>query len=514
MTRVPQTVRRIAIVGAGASGLTAARYATLSPDAVYTDANARVQSRYLLAEGCFDQIGILEQRDRVGGVWNPSSAYEKERLPQDVPQENPYPPLEDPIWRPVNSAAEEQREASFVSPLYDGLETNIPHNLMEFSDLPFPKEVQLFPTAEAVLEYLEDYSKDVRHLIQFHTQVVDIRLHDAATGTWTVTSKDLATGITRRDSYDAIVAASGHYNVPYVPSINGISAWDTAYPGTIIHSRFYANPERYRDKKVIVIGNSASGYDIGSQIGRVCRSPLLSSVQSPSYFGAPAGTDRQEYPPIAEFLSPDTHNRAVRFENGVVESDVDAIIFCTGYLYSFPFLSTIKPPVITDGSRTLRVYQQLFYIEQPTLVFPALTQKVIPFPTAEAQAAVLARVWSGRLELPSKQEMYAWEEQTVASRGQGKSFHVIGFPGDADYINFMHDWAARAEPLRCLSNNGQGKEGPYWGEEKRWMRERFSRFKEAFASKGEDRHQCRRVEELGFDFAAWKRDQLANGLPT
>lgn len=424
-----------------------------------------------------------------------------------MPQENPSPPLEDPLWRSPNSGGEEKRDATFVSPLYDGLETNIPHNLMAYTDLPFPKDAQVFPKAETVLKYLEDYSRDVRHLLQFHCQVVDISLQDTAAGTWSVSKKDLVTGNIQTDIYDAVVAASGHYNVPYLPSIPGISAWNEAYPNSIIHSRFYTNPEHYRDKKVIVVGNSASGLDIGNQVRKVSRAPLLLSVRSESYFGTAGGGNKRENPPIAEFLSPNTHTRAVRFQNGVVESDIDAIIFCTGYLYSFPFLRGVKPPVITDGGRTLRVYQHLFYIEQPTLVFPVLTQKVIPFPTAEAQSAVFARVWSGRLRLPSKQDMYEWEESTVASRGEGKSFHIIGFPGDADYINFMHDWAAKAEPRDGLVNDGQGKIGPYWGEEQRWIRERFTRIKEAFASKGEARHHCRLLEDLGYDFAAWKRRQ-------
>lgn len=378
---------------------------------------------------------------------------------------------------------------------------------MQFSDLPFPKGTQLFPEFEKVLEYLQKYSEDVKHLIQFHVQVLDVRLEDERVGRWAVTRKDLKSGLVRTDIYDAVVAASGHYNVPYVPSIKGISTWHETYRDSIRHSKFYTSPDAYKDKKVIVVGNSASGVDIGNQINSVCKGPLLSSTRSESYFTTGTDTGKREYPPIAEFLSPKTHNRAVRFENGEIEDDIDSIVFCTGYLYSFPFLETLEPSVITDGSRTLHAYQHLFYTTQPTLVFPVLTQKVIPFPTAEAQSSVFARVWSGRLSLPSKEEMDAWEEQTQISRGSGKSFHVLGFPMDADYINYMHDWAARAKPCPDLENEGRGKEGPYWAEKERWIRQRFTQIKQAFVEQGEARHHIENMEDLGFDFEAWKRRQ-------
>ena len=466
--------------------------------------------RYLVAEKCFGTIDIFEQRDQVGGVWNYSFATEKDQVPWEIPQENVNPPLEQPIWRtgkPHGVDGNVSQSATFVSPLYDGLEANIPRTLMQFSDLPFPKRTQLFPEFEKVLEYLQNYSEDVKHLIQFHVQILDVRLEDENVGRWAVTRKDLKSGIVRTDIYDAVVAASGHYNVPYVPSIKGISTWHETYPDSIRHSKFYTSPDAFKDKKVIVVGNSASGIDIGRQIKSVCKGPLLSSTRSESYFTTETDTGKREYPPIAEFLSPETHNRAVRFENGEIEDDIDSIVFCTGYLYSFPFLETLEPPVITDGSRTLHAYQHLFYTTQPTLVFPVLTQKVIPFPTAEAQSSVFARVWSGRLSLPSKEEMEAWEKRTQSSRGSGKSFHVMAFPMDADYINFMHDWAARATPCPDLENEGHGKEGPYWGEKERWTRQRFTQIKQAFAERGEARHHIENMEDLGFDFEAWKQRQ-------
>ncbi|EEP79044.1 hypothetical protein UREG_03890 [Uncinocarpus reesii 1704] len=492
----PQTfsnIRKVAIIGAGAGGLTAAKY--------------------LLAERYFDRIDIFEQRDRVGGVWNYSPASDKARISIPVPQENANPPVEEPIWHPRGSqdpAGTSGCVATFISPLYDGLETNIPRTLMQYTDLPFAQDTQLFPKFETVLNYLEKYSQELQHLIQFHVQVVDVRLKDKDPDSWAVTRKDLQSGVLQTDTYDAVVVANGHYNVPYVPSISGIPTWNDAYPGIISHSKTYCSSEPFRNKKVIVVGNSASGIDIGAQISKTCSAPLLSSSRSESYFTTKATDDRKEYPPIAEFLPPGEYDRAVRFVNGTIEEHIDAIVFCTGYLYSFPFLSTLKPPVVEDGSRTLHVYEHLFYIEHPTLVFPILNQKVIPFPIAEAQSAVFARVLAGRLTLPSKETMYSWEERNEAVRGSGKSFHVLAYPLDADYLNFLHNWAATAERRPGLAQDGQGKEGPCWGEKEKWLRSRFTQIKQAFAAQGEKKQSCYLPEDLGFDFEAWKRDQRQN----
>ncbi len=133
--------------------------------------------------------------------------------------------------------------------MYDRLETNIPHFLMQYSDKPFPPNTQLFPKHETVTQYLEEYADDLRHLIHFQTQVLDVRLESPEDqGSWLVTSQDLGSGRVTNVRYDAVVVASGHYNVPYVPDIKGIAAWNKQYPGVMSHSKFYRKPEQFKDR--------------------------------------------------------------------------------------------------------------------------------------------------------------------------------------------------------------------------------------------------------------------------
>ena len=453
--------------------------------------------RYLLAENCFQIIDVFEQQASFGGVWT----YYKDPVGKiDSPQTNQHQPLDETVCQSrlnQNVIAGDAQQAAFVSPMYEDLETNVPQSLMKFSDSPSSEDQQLFPRREIVIKYLEDYGEDVRYLVSFQTQVMGI--HQTRPGTHQVRFKNLQDGTVYEKSYDAVLVASGHYAVPSIPNIKGIKEWDQVNPGVISHTKYYRSPEPFTDKKVLVVGNAASGTDIASQVGEVSKHPLLMSQRSQSILAFTASY-KEIVPEIAEFLPKSQGRRGVRFVDGRVEEDFDAILFATGYYYSFPFLSSLEPEIISTGERVQHLYKQIFYIDDPTIAFLGLPSKVVPFRTIEGQAAVTARVWAGRLELPSKMEMSKWEETIIAERGAGKAFHVLLFPKDFEYHNELVNWAARA--------TGQGGKLPMrWSEKETWERERFPEIKRAFANKGRARHDIKTLQQLGFDYDAWLKEQ-------
>ncbi|KAJ9622591.1 monooxygenase [Knufia peltigerae] len=473
------SISRIAVIGAGPVGVSCAKY--------------------LLAEKAFDTIDIYEQRDGVGGIWNLCEPVRSRRIP--VPQTNPR-------YGHHDSGTE---SLEFESPLYDYLETNIPKQLMAFSDKPFSIADPLFPSHQAVLRYLEDYAADVRHLIKFHTAVKDLTpiapRTTAAHEQWNLVAEDVRTKETTHHVYDAVVVANGHYTIPYVPDIKGIAEWNATYPETIIHSKAYRRPEDFRGKKVLVVGNSASGLDIATQIGLHCKHPIFLSARSVSAFGTlPPAQWREDIDELVECLPASEGNRALRFKSGKIEEDIDAIVFATGYFYSFPFLSKLSPPLVTDGFRTRGLYQHLFHINHPTLAFPVINLKVIPFPLSQNQAAVVARVWSGRLSLPATNEMQKWELNNMAKNGDGKYFHLKKFPQDAAQINELYAWAQEASKRDGLENEGVGRLGTRWDERQVWMRSKFPDIKAAYLKRGEAKVKVRTMEELGFDFEEWRKN--------
>jgi cation diffusion facilitator CzcD-associated flavoprotein CzcO len=208
--------------------------------------------RYLVAEKAFSHIVIFEQRDNVGGLWNYLPRADASIRNTAIPQTTPN---------------YDDNEEHVISPIYDLLETNIPRGLMGFSDLPWDEDCQLFPGHQTVLDYLEQYANGLHNMIRFATRVVNVSPTEDQR--WLVeTNPAKGDDRSKRASqvFDAVLVASGHFDVPYVPSVPGIEAWNQAHPGRISHSKFYRRPEDFRGKKVVVVGNSASGVSPCSMI--------------------------------------------------------------------------------------------------------------------------------------------------------------------------------------------------------------------------------------------------------
>lgn len=384
----------------------------------------------------------------------------------------------------------------------------------------------------------------MRHLIYFETQVLkvqQIRDTDGATK-WLLDTQTLGS-IGRRTAlqYDALVVASGHFSVPFVPDIPGLVEWNQQRPESVTHSKFFRKPEEYAGKRTLTLGKGYSGLDIAGQIMPYCKQPLIMSTRQPG--DLPLDGSYTIYPEITRL---DVSTQTVHFADGSSVSDIDAILFCTGYLYSYPFLpkgsllEEAKAPIWTlDGVRPHNLYKYVFYSADPTLAFLSMPQQIVPFPITDTQAAVVARAWSGRLELPSRKEMVRWEEDTVAQMGNGKGWLWLKPPKDGKYLNELAAWADGARPgysvegalapssrkkdeTQLVENviNGElghvveGKEPAKWGEKELWIRERVLGIKQAFVARGETRHNVRSLEELGFDFDAWKRDQQLDGNGT
>lgn len=127
-------------------------------------------------------------------------------------------------------------------------ETNIPKQLMNFDAHPFPANLPLFPPHTAVKEYIQEYGKDVQHLITFNVKVVDCRKKGTK---WEVLINDTRTGqLQGKRYYDAIIVTAGHYNIPYIPSVPGLVEWTKAYPGSISHSKSFRKANSYIGKVI------------------------------------------------------------------------------------------------------------------------------------------------------------------------------------------------------------------------------------------------------------------------
>lgn len=350
------------------------------------------------------KIDLYERRNGVGGLWN------------------------------YNKGSNDE----YISAMYNYLETNLQPNLMEYADVDFVNpEKRSYPTRRDVFEYLVNYYKTIDGNVNFNFNC-NVEKIIKQGDIWKVDINGIS------HEYEAIVIANGHFDKPYVPEVDGLSDWKQ---DDIIHSRDFVDSSYYHGQNVLVVGNSHSGIDIATQVYTTANKVFISGhnhqVESPFI----------TLPFIKKY---DCKIRSIVCEDGQVISNIDKIIFCTGYEYDFPFLPLsqdfVSPFLIKD------LYKQVFYIDDPSLAFLCLNKGVVPMPLSEAQASVVARVFSGRIKLPSRETMEQDFQHELASKGS--KLHDFGYPLDVEYYQQFMD-ILDANPL----TKDAGLIPRYWGDD-------------------------------------------------
>ena len=159
------------------------------------------------------------------------------------------------------------------------------------------------------------------------------------------------------------------------------------------------------------------------------------------------------------------------------------VIFCTGYLYSLPMFPKEAGFVSSDGLYVHQLYQHTFYAYDPTLVFMGLPKKVIPFPTFQNQAIVVAKVWAQKLTLPSSGRMQKEESERLEQQGfEATKYHSFPPPEDAVLAEGWRKWIESDK-----SHGWQKSMKPWcWTKEKIEYRNRTRDIKEIFLKEVEE----------------------------
>ncbi|OVA03482.1 Flavin monooxygenase FMO [Macleaya cordata] len=395
------TSRKVAVIGAGAAGLVAARE--------------------LRREG--HEAVVFERSDRVGGTW-----------------------VYDPNVEPDPIGLDSSRTIVHSS-LYESLRTNLPREIMGFRDYPFvvgkddgkkQRDPRRFPGHREVLNYLEDFVNDfqLNELIRFETEVVHVGLVlvEDERKKWVVKYRRRMRGGDVDEVFDGVVVCNGHYTKPNIAEIPGIDAW----PGKQIHSHNYRVPEPFRDQVVVSIGASASGQDISRDIARVAKEVHIASRSATN--GLPMKQPGYDNMWLHSMIESAHEDGTIVFQDGS-SVIVDVILHCTGYKYYFPFLET-NNIVTVDDNRVGPLYKHVFPpLLAPGLSFIGLPWKVIPFPLSELQSKWVAGVLSGRILLPSQEKMLEDVEAfylKLEAAGVPKRYtHNM-----ADYQFEYNDWLA------------------------------------------------------------------------
>lgn len=243
-----------------------------------------------------------------------------------------------------------------------------------------------------------------------------------------------------------------------------------------MHSKYYRSPKPYQNKKVLIIGNSASGHDISTELVNHAKLPVYQSIRSKSRWdGSEPPSGIAWVPMISSFLP----NGDIEFTDGTILDDIDHVIYCTGYRHSFPFWNEKnngRPLWDYENNKLIKGYWHTFLYDFPTIGLVGIP-RVLSFRSWEYQAIALARLFAGRLSkpLPSVGEMESWERDRLGDvRREGRKYHDIQWEtGETlEWLGKLFEWAG----LGTLE--GDGRTPPALTREVVWAIEHLRKYPE------------------------------------
>ncbi|KAJ5097992.1 hypothetical protein N7532_004993 [Penicillium argentinense] len=239
--------------------------------------------------------------------------------------------------------------------------------------------------------YLDDLSKDYLHLASFNTTVVKV---EKKSSEWNLTLRQSGQFVGGEpkdywweEQFDAVIVASGHYSVPFVPDITGLKDTFEKRPTHFEHSKEFQNPDDYVDKKVVVVGGNVSSADLVADLHAIVKAPLeLSQRGKNEALDSAWNLPGVKLRPTVKEIRAAPLGVDVRFSDGTIAQNVDRIIFATGYKLSYPF---ITPDPVTPNNRVAGFYQHIFKIGDPSLALVGQVRAGVSFRVYEYQAVAV-----------------------------------------------------------------------------------------------------------------------------
>ncbi|KAI5370864.1 putative flavin monooxygenase, FAD/NAD(P)-binding domain superfamily [Septoria linicola] len=462
-------VRRVAVIGAGVSGVSAAIH---------------------LKRAGLD-VTVYERGSRAGGVWVYDERTSKDpAYPSTLPSVGDSPEYDRIVGSqkisqrrhdsPLGSPGPEIVEAEDVDlsfappgPAYVVLKNNVSTIEMELSTQKWKPGTEEFVPHHVLGDYIQDTARenDVLESISFNTRVKQV---EKSGKDWFVSidrrEGDVTSSSTER--FDSVVVAAGHYHACNVPDLPGLAEWKERFPTRVQHSKLYRRPDAFKDQNVLLIGAGVSSMDIARDLGNA-RAVFQSSRGGPydlpesmllSNGARVDGLDKFELHDTSALAEDGSVRGTVTLHSGRKLCNIHQVIVCTGYHVSLPFMRQFhadgvaaedasEEVIVTNGQVTHNLHKDIWYIPDPTLAFIGVPYHVATFSLFEFQAVALAQTLAGLVPLPSREAMRAEYDERLQRKGIGRNFHSLRAKGAeiayvqelADYIN--GESATTGEPL-------------------------------------------------------------------
>lgn len=381
---------------------------------------------------------------------------------------------------------------------------NTSKEMMAYSDFLIPNDFPNYMHNSKVQEYFKMYVKnfDLEKYIKFKTSVLSVKEVDDfnTTGQWVVDSQAVdedgqLIGGVESQIFDAVMSCTGHHAGKQIANFPG----QENFKGKIVHTHDYKDHRGYEDKRVVVIGIGNSGGDVAVELSRIASQVYLSTrrgswvINRVDKYGLPSDivATRRVAETIKRILGPKRINNitekklnsrfdhkmyglepkhrflsqhptandelpnriicgsviikpnikcirenSIEFEDGSVIEDIDVIITAIGYQFGFPY---IDEKVIKVRDNVVDLFKYAFPPDQthPTLAVIGCFQPWgALMPISELQSRWAARVFKGNTKLPSKEDMWIdirMTQNNMRDRYVASPRHTI----QVDWIPFM-----------------------------------------------------------------------------
>ncbi|XP_060604780.1 trimethylamine monooxygenase-like isoform X1 [Ruditapes philippinarum] len=305
---------------------------------------------------------------------------------------------------------------------------------MEFKDYTFQdhfgKELPSYLPRELHRRYLDGRMKristgDFFEHIHFQHEVRSVEYRDS-TDDFLVWARNFRSNSLVEEVFSHVIVSTGCFSYPNMPTYPGI---DT-FHGRILHSHEFREAKEFTNQNVLIIGGRFSASEIALQLNKYGSKHVICSCKEPINFKWPKGVEER---PIVDEIK---GNTAVFKDK--TQFDFDAIIYCTGYRYNYPFLkgglhfdvggtTTLLPDNLYKGTVWLKGgNKKLFHM--------AAFDVFLGFGIIDAQATWILKFISKELSGQSVQ----WEEmEAYVKEWQKKQTNVKSVP---DMFKFQRDF--------------------------------------------------------------------------
>ncbi|KAH7849126.1 hypothetical protein Vadar_013344 [Vaccinium darrowii] len=169
---------------------------------------------------------------------------------------------------------------------YDRLHLHLPKLSCQLPHVPFPENFPNYVPKTQFVQYLDSYATHF-NISPLFNRLVESACYDEGSGRWRVEARNVRSGEVEEYSGRFLVVATGESEA-FVPVVEGLEG----FTGEVLHSTGYKCGEKYRGKRVLVVGCGNSGMEIaldlaihGAKTSIVVRSPIHILSKGIMYWG-------------------------------------------------------------------------------------------------------------------------------------------------------------------------------------------------------------------------------------